>query len=128
MNQKGFSLIELLVVVSFIAILGAMAQTQYAYYKRESYNSVTNADMRNSMTGLEVYQQDNSGNYPTCDASTCEGTLPGFKQSPGVQLAYTGVDDTSVTAIACHDHGDMRYIFTGIPGLIIGLRTGPCGA
>ena len=78
------------------------------------------------MTNLETYVQDN-GEYPTCNSATCESTLTSTNLTDGVQLNVTGSSDTSYLAITCHEKGNVKDVFTGIPGLIVSLKTGPCG-
>ena len=125
MNESGFTFVELLTDTVFIAVLSGLAVTHYIEYKTEGYNTAANADFRNAMTALEVYDQDNE-EYPTCSAVTCPSTLPGFSSSNGVQVTFVG-DEENVTGVACHEKGNTRYIFTGMPGLIVSMRTGPCG-
>lgn len=127
MNEQGFTFIELLLVVSFVILMAAISGTQYNHYKRESFNAATSSDFRNSMSYIEVYLQDNEA-YPNCNYTNCETILNGFRMSPGVQINYTGVADTDILGVACHLRGDMRLVFTGIPGIIVGMRTGPCGS
>lgn len=126
MNQSGFTFVELLVVTVFIAGISGLAIAQYTSYKRDGFNTATSADFRNAMTAIEVYEQDNE-EYPTCSAVTCPATLPGFSLSSGVQVSFVG-DEENVTGVACHERGSMRYVFTGMPGLIVTMPTGPCGA
>lgn len=128
MNQSGFTFIEALTVVAFLSLMSAISALQYGNYKKKAFNAVTSTDIRNSMTGLQAYRDDNNGNYPSCGTTNCPSLLPGFVQTDGVQLTYVGVSDSSVTAVACHERGNTRYVFTGIPGIIIALNTGPCGS
>ena len=63
LNQKGFTLIELMIVVAIIGILAAIAIPQFAAYRTKSYNSAAQSDLRNVLTVLEAYYADNQ-EYP----------------------------------------------------------------
>ncbi len=53
--QKGFTLVELMIVVAIIGILAAIAIPQFAKYRARAYNSAALSDMRNLKTDLEGY-------------------------------------------------------------------------
>jgi type IV pilus assembly protein PilA len=54
-NQKGFTLIELMIVIAIIGILAAIAIPQFASYRAKSYNTASISDSRNLRTDLEAY-------------------------------------------------------------------------
>lgn len=54
-NQKGFTLVELMIVVAIIGILAAIAIPQFAKYRARAQNSSAVSDMRNLKTDLEGY-------------------------------------------------------------------------
>jgi prepilin-type N-terminal cleavage/methylation domain-containing protein len=64
----GFSLMELLVVVSIIAMLTAMGMVMYGSTSKNSRDSKRKADLEQLRAALVLYRTDN-GYYPTSSAS-----------------------------------------------------------
>ena len=63
MRPKGFTLIEILIVVAIIAILAAIAVPNFLEAHTRSKVSRAKADMRSLATGLESYRVDHN-HYP----------------------------------------------------------------
>ena len=57
-SRKGFTLIELIVVIAIIGILAAIAIPQFLSYRQRSYNGASVSDLRNVKTNLEAYYAD----------------------------------------------------------------------
>ena len=58
-GQKGFTLIELMIVVAIIGILAAIAIPQFARFRIKAFNSAGSSDIKNLKTSLEAYYSDN---------------------------------------------------------------------
>jgi len=52
---KGFTLVELMIVVAIIGILAAIAIPQFAKYRERAFNSAALSDSRNLRTEVEGY-------------------------------------------------------------------------
>lgn len=58
MNNKGFSLVELIVVIAIMAVLIVVLAPQYLRYVERSRNSTDLQNVRTVMTAVETYAAD----------------------------------------------------------------------
>jgi type IV pilus assembly protein PilA len=115
-DNKGFTLIELMIVIAIIGILAAIAIPQFSAYRRRSYNSSAKSDARNIATAQEAYYVDNS---TYCgDVTVLTGTTYGYMQSENVNAQVSG-SASSYTITTYHTSGNETYTLNG-PGGVIG--------
>ena len=98
--RKGFTLIEVLVVMVVLGILSGIAIARYLDTKEAAYVAAMKADLRNFALYEQNFLMDSQGSYFSGD-----GSAQGFKASPGVTVAATADagPPPSWHAIATHD-------------------------
>jgi prepilin-type N-terminal cleavage/methylation domain-containing protein len=86
--KKGFTLIEILVVLVVISALAGIAIPRYAGAKDKAYVAAMEADLHILAVYEEQYAADNHGQYFSGSA-THEAPLNGFTPSPDVAVTST---------------------------------------
>ncbi len=109
-NDKGFTLIELMIVIAIIGILAAIAIPNFVSYRQRSYNSAAQSDLKNAMTTQEAYFVDEA-RY-----SSDSGRLvtAGYTASGDVDL-FVSASVNGYTMTAYHTSGNTTWTVNG-PG------------
>ncbi|MEM3827662.1 MAG: prepilin-type N-terminal cleavage/methylation domain-containing protein [Conexivisphaerales archaeon] len=100
-NRKGFTLIELMIVIAIIIILAAIAIPNYLKMQQRAKISAIESDMKSISTALEAYNSDWS-------------QYPGVSTWDNLKKELTG-DTTATTNISSHttvtgEAGGIEYI------------------
>jgi prepilin-type N-terminal cleavage/methylation domain-containing protein len=74
--QKGFTLIELMIVIAIIAILAAILIPNFLHARAESQTAACEGNEKQIATALEEYAVDNAGTYPPVGTVTQPGFMP----------------------------------------------------
>jgi type IV pilus assembly protein PilA len=92
-DERGFTLVELLIVIAIIAILAAIAIPQFAAYRQRGIRASMQADAKNIASMMEAYFADNQsyiGGTATAGATFTFITGQTGRMSAGNSLAVTG--------------------------------------
>jgi len=80
-SKKGFTLIELMIVVAIIGILAAIAIPQFANMVAKSQEGATKGNLGTIRSALSIYYGDTEGVYPVAaDGGTTALSLLGLGQ------------------------------------------------
>ncbi|MBI4829680.1 MAG: prepilin-type N-terminal cleavage/methylation domain-containing protein [Nitrospinae bacterium] len=112
-GKKGFSLVELLIVVAIIGILAAIAIPAFAAYREKAYCAAIKSDVANLSISEEAYFIKNAA-Y-TSDFSG----MPDFDRSAGVTIMVNNATTQAWDASGSHSNCPFSYNWDSTSG---GLR------
>jgi type IV pilus assembly protein PilA len=98
-GDKGFTLVELLVVVIIIGILAAIAIPAFLRQRENAWGAAVVSDVKNATIAAESYAVNNNGKYTGLTLATL-GTN-GYNASPEVTLTVTPTA-TTYTIVGKH--------------------------
>ena len=115
-NERGFTLIELMIVIAIIGILAAIAIPQFSAYRIRAFHAAATADLRNAATAQEAYFVD-TGEY-TATTGTLIGATYNLFLSENVVFAIPAATTSGYTMTSSHPNGNKIFTLTGPGGTI----------
>ena len=112
MNRKGFTLVEIMIVVAIIALLAAIAIPNLLSAKRTANTAAAKANIRALSTAAEVYATANNGSYPDTVAK-----LAGYITQATVLCASTADAPQQGYYYGCTTLAAGGYTLTATPAV-----------
>jgi general secretion pathway protein G len=108
-SRRGFTFVELLVVVTIIVLLSAIGLASYSQVNKKARDSKRKSDLEQIRTALEIYRTD-QGSYPASGAG--DGSLDLSCTTGSETLKSSDGTRTYMDPIPCDPKSDQTYVYT----------------
>ena len=114
-DKRGFTLVELMIVIAIIGLLASIAIPQFSAYRNRAYQAAAQTDLKNLSGAQEAYFVD-KGTYSNT-VSSLSVTTYGLASSANVVMGGTAAQ-SGYTFSAYHPSGNKTYSIGGPGGTV----------
>jgi prepilin-type N-terminal cleavage/methylation domain-containing protein len=114
-GDRGFTLLELIVVVAVLGILAAIAIQQFSLFRSRATDAAMRSDLKNAALAMESYY----GEFLDYPASVSAIQLVGYRKTSGMTLTINVTSPSTFTLTAGMPSGTQpSFTFDSSTGLI----------
>ena len=114
-SNRGFTLLELIVVVAVLGILVSIAIQQFQLHRARAVDASMRSDLKNAALAMESYYGEFLS-YPTSETAIL---MVGYRKTSGVTLSISVPTASTFTVTAARPHGSQpSFTFDSSTGLI----------
>lgn len=108
-EEKGFTLVELLVVILIIGILAAIAIPSFLSQTDKAKDADVKSAVRNAQTAAETFNVDNEGSYAGMTIADLKDIEPTLAQYPDADWTVSSTADTYSVRINSPEVSATQY-------------------
>lgn len=116
-KEKGFTIVELIVVMVVIAVLAVLTTVGYMGVSQRASAVALEADLKQASTALELYKVENDGQYPS--QSDVESGVVVLPKSDDAEYIYTVTDGEYYLSASSPSAGDSAFHISSTTGLVV---------
>jgi len=110
-NEKGFTLVELMVALVIISILASVAISNFSSTKVRAYDATAQANLRSFFQACKDYWTFNSSSN-ACTTATVSNTEYGYTPSGDIEISIDGDgNNTEYDFVATARHSSSTHAF-----------------